>query len=128
MMNKVKDNINPDEGSKKARKSFASTYIKPMLDGSFLSKENSAKEFPFMAFLLFLIILFISNTFWAQETVRKINKYKEEVKELRIKSISIKAKLMDNTRQSHIAKKVKNLGLNESLKPPKKIYVKKEDQ
>lgn len=128
MMNEVKDNINPDEGPKKARKSFASTYIKPLLDGSFLSKESSAKEFPFMAFLLFLIILFISNTFWAQETVRKINKYKEEVKELRIKSISIKAKLMDNTRQSHIANKVKNLGLHESLKPPKKIYVKKEDQ
>ena len=78
-----------------------------------------------MAFLLFLIILFISNTFWAQGTVRKIDKYKQEVKELRIKSISIKAKLMDNTRQTQIANKVKNIGLEESLTPPKKIYVKK---
>ena len=127
-MNKIKDDTNPKKAPKKAKKSFANAYIKPLLDGSFLSKESSTKELPFMAFLLFLIIIFISNTFWAQGTIRKINKYKEEVKELRIKSISIKAKLMDNTRQSHIAEKVKNLGLNESLKPPKKIYVKKGDK
>lgn len=128
MMNKVKNDINPKEAPKKAKKSFASAYIKPLLDGSFLSKESSAKELPFMAFLLFLIIIFISNTFWAQGTVRKINKYKKEVKELRIKSISTKAKLMDNTRLSHIANKVKNLGLQESLKPPKKIYITKEEK
>lgn len=128
MMNKVKNDINPKEAPKKVKKSFATAYIKPLLDGSFLSKESSTKELPFMAFLLFLIIIFISNTFLAQGTVRRINKNKEEVKELRIKSISIKAKLMDNTRQSHIANMVKKLGLNESLKPPKKIYVKKEDK
>ncbi len=128
MMNKIKDDTNPKKAPEKAKKNFANAYIKPLLDGSFLSKESSTKELPFMAFLLFLIIIFISNTFWAQGTVRKINKYKDEVKELRIKSISIKAKLMDNTRQSHIANKVKNLGLNESLKPPKKIYVKKGEQ
>lgn len=81
-----------------------------------------------MAFLLFLIILFISNTFWAQGTVRKIDKYKQEVKELRIKSISIKAKLMDNTRQTQIADKVKNLGLQESLTPPKKIFIDKKSK
>jgi hypothetical protein len=127
-MNKVKNDINPKEAPKKVKKSFATAYIKPLLDGSFLSKESSTKELPFMAFLLFLIIIFISNTFLAQGTVRRINKNKEEVKELRIKSISIKAKLMDNTRQSHIANMVKKLGLNESLKPPKKIYVKKEDK
>lgn len=127
-MNKVKDDISPKKAPGKTKKSFANAYIKPLLDGSFLSTESSTKELPFMAFLLFLIIIFISNTFWAQGTVRKINKYKEEVKELRIKSISIKARLMDNTRQSHIVDKVKNLGLKESLKPPKKIYVKKENK
>jgi len=127
-MNKVKDDTNPNGKPKKAKKSFANAYIKPLLDGSFLSKESSTKELPFMTFLLLLIIIFISNTFWAQETVRKINKYKEDVKELRIKSISIKAKLMDNTRQTHIANMVENLGLKESLKPPKKIYVKNEEK
>ncbi|RLD38816.1 MAG: hypothetical protein DRI74_02740 [Bacteroidetes bacterium] len=127
-MNEFKDDTEPKKALKKAKKSFVNAYVKPLLDGSFLSKESSAKELPFMAFLLFLIILFISNTFWAQSTVRKIEKYKEEVKELRIKSISVKAKLMDNTRQTNIADKVAKLGLKESLKPPKKIYVKKEDK
>lgn len=125
-MNKINEEINSNNKSAKPKKSFASAYIKPLLDGSFLSKESSTKELPFMVFLLFLIIIFISNTFWAQSTVRKINKYKEDVKELRIKSISVKAKLMDNTRQSQISNKVKSLGLTESLMPPKKIYIQKE--
>ncbi|MDA3905105.1 MAG: FtsL-like putative cell division protein [Bacteroidales bacterium] len=125
-MNSNKKDISPNEEPKKARKNFVNAYVKPLLDGSLLSSENSAKELPFMAFLLLLIILFISNTFWAQSTARKINKYKQEVKELRIKSISVKSKLMDNTRQNQIADKVKSLGLKESLKPPKKIYVAKE--
>lgn len=128
MMNKIKDDIDLNKAPKKSKKNFASVYIKPLLDGSFLSRESSTKELPFMAFLLFLIILFISNTFWAQGTVRKIDKYKKEVKELRIRSISVKARLMDNTRQTHIAAKVKNLGLKESLKPLKKIYIKKEEK
>ncbi|MBN1651698.1 MAG: hypothetical protein JW857_10240 [Bacteroidales bacterium] len=127
-MNDFNKDIAPDEGHKKIQKNFASTYIKPLLDGRLFSGENSQKELPFMAFLLFLIILFISNTFWAQGTVRKIDKYKQEVKELRIKSISIKAKLMDNTRQTQIADKVKNLGLQESLTPPKKIFIDKKSK
>ncbi len=123
-MNNIKEDISPKKQTAKTQKNFISAYIKPWLDGSFLSKESSAKELPFMVFLLFLIILFISNTFWAQGTVRKIDRYTQEVKELRIKSISLKAKLMDNTRQTQIAGKVKDLGLVESLTPPKKIYIK----
>jgi len=126
-MNQIKEDKGPVLENWKPRKNFAKAYIKPLLDGSFLSRENSSKELPFMAFLLFLIIIFISNTFWAQGTVRKITKYKEEVKELRIKSISVKAKLMDNTRQTHIADMVEKFNLYESVKPPKKIYVEKED-
>lgn len=125
-MNNVKEEIKLKKGPAKSRKSFGSAYIKPLLDGSFLSKEGSSKELPFMGFLLLLIIIFISNTFWAQGTVRKIDKYEKEVKELRIKSISVKAKLMDNTRQTQVARRVKDLGLVESLRPPKKIYVEKD--
>jgi hypothetical protein len=127
-VNKINNHSELKKEVKRTKKSFASTYIKPLLDGSFLSSKSSTKEFPFMVFLLFLVILFISNTFWAQGTVRKITKCKNEVKELRIKSISVKAKLMDNTRQTKIAAKVKHMGLEESAQPPKKIYIKKENK
>ncbi|MBN2237394.1 MAG: hypothetical protein JW729_07530 [Bacteroidales bacterium] len=125
-MNNIKEDNSPNISKAKTKKSFAAKYIKPMLDGSFLSKETSSKELPFIAFILLLIILFISNTFVAQNTVRSINNYKQQVKELRIKSIAVKARLMDNTRQTQIANKVKKLGLHESLTPPKKIFIEKE--
>lgn len=127
-MNKVKENIEEKVVRPRNKKSFLSSYIKPLLDGTFLSKEKNAKELPFIGFILFLVIIFISNTFLAQNTVRKITRYKKEVKELRLKSISVKSKLMDNTRQTQVAQRVQNLGLHESLVPPKKIYVSKKDK
>lgn len=124
-MNKINENILPKEVAPKKKKSFGSIYIKPILDGTFLSKESAAKELPFISFLLLLIILFISNTFFAQNTARRIYKYKQEVKELRLKSISVKSKLMDNTRRTVIIEKVKDLGLIETLIPPQKIFAEK---
>ncbi|MFH1001600.1 MAG: FtsL-like putative cell division protein [Bacteroidota bacterium] len=127
-MNQVKENSEEKVQKTGNKKSFLNMYIKPFLDGTFLSKESHEKELPFVGWVLLLVIVFISNTFWAQDTVRKITHYKIEVQELRLKSIAVKSKLMDNTRQTQVAEKVRNLGLHESMTPPKKIYYKKNER
>lgn len=126
-MNQVKENSEEKVQKTGNKKSFLNMYIKPFLAGTFLSKESHEKELPFVGWVLLLVIVFISNTFWAQDTVRKITHYKIEVQELRLKSIAVKSKLMDNTRQTQVAEKVRNLGLHESMTPPKKIYYKKNE-
>jgi len=98
--------------------------IRPILDGSIISRERTEKNFPFIFYIILLIILFISNTFHAQDTQREIIRTKEEVKVLRIKSIYVKSLLMESTRPTKMAELVKGMGLKESEVPPQKIIVK----
>ncbi len=82
------------------------------------------RNFPFIFYIILLLILFISNTFRAQDTQRRINHTTEEVQTLRIKSIYMKSQLMESTRPTKMAKMVKKLGLQESTVPPQRIIVK----
>ena len=125
-MNKIKDIEQEDYLDQKARKklNFFVRYIRPILDGSFVSRERMEKNLSFIFYIILLIILFISNTFHAQDTQRRIEHAKEEVKVLRIKSIYMKSRLMESTRPTRMAELVKDMGLKESATPPQKIIVK----
>lgn len=123
-MNKVKEQEIAHKEKPIKKSNFFFRYIRPILDGSFISREKTEKNFPFIFYIILLIILFISNTFRAQDTQREINKTKEEVKALRIKSIYIKSQLMESTTPTKMADLVRHLGLKESEVPPRKIRVK----
>jgi len=69
-------------------------------------------------------LLYISNTHYAEKTVRKINSIQAEVEDLRADYTTLKADLMFASKQSEVARKVNAFGLKESLKPPYKIEVK----
>ena len=126
-MKKAKDIENKTKDKRQSRKtkSFLFRYVRPILDGSIISRERTEKDFPFIFFIIFILIIFISNTFRAQNTQREINKTKQEVQVLRIKSIYTKSLLMESTRPTKMAELVKNMGLKESEVPPRKIIVKK---
>lgn len=123
-MNKIKEKEIKQKKASKKKNNFFFRYIRPILDGSFISREKTEKNFPFIFYIILLIILFISNTFRAQDTQRQINKTKEEVKALRIKSIYMKSQLMESTTPTKMADLVKHLGLKESEVPPQKIHTK----
>ncbi|HYF69817.1 MAG TPA: FtsL-like putative cell division protein [Ohtaekwangia sp.] len=78
---------------------------------------------PKILFVMLLSILYISNTHYAEKTVRKINAIQAEVEDLRADYTTLKADLMFASKQSEVARKVKGFGLQESLKPPFKIQV-----
>lgn len=122
-MNKIKDIEEKEVKEAKKGNNFFFRYIKPILDGSVISRERTEKNFLFIFYIILLIILFISNTFKAQDTQRRIDNTKEEVNTLRIKSIYTKSLLMESTRPTRMAELVKDLGLSESSVPPQKIIV-----
>lgn len=78
---------------------------------------------PKILFGLFLGLLYISNTHYAEKTVRKIDHVQSEVEDLRADYTTLKSDLMFASKQSEVARKVKSLGLKESLNPPTKIVV-----
>lgn len=78
---------------------------------------------PKILFVMMLILLYISNTHYAEKTVRRIDHVQSEVEDLRADYTTLKSDLMFASKQSEVARKVRALGLKESLKPPTKIVV-----
>ena len=70
----------------------------------------------------------IANRNWSERTLRKIEVLQDELYELRSESVTLSAKLMDASRPSEVAKKVKEaeIGLQEPVKPPQKLIIEKE--
>jgi hypothetical protein len=78
---------------------------------------------PKIFFVLVLGLIYIGNTHYAEQTVRKINLIQAEVEDLRADYTTLKSDLMFGSKQSEVARKVKAFGLKESLIPPYKVVV-----
>jgi Bacteriodetes cell division protein (FtsL-like) len=81
------------------------------------------KYLPKILFVMVLGLIYISNTHYAEKTVRKINNIQAEVEDLRADYTTLKADLMFASKQSEVAKKVGAFELKESLTPPYKVEV-----
>lgn len=81
------------------------------------------KHLPKILFVIGLALIYISNTHYAEKTVRKISAMQAEVEDLRADYTTLKADLMFASKQSEVARKVGEIGLKESLKPPYKVVV-----
>lgn len=95
--------------------------FKNILGGSFLTNKTTRKNFSFLLFLAFLGIIYIGNSYYGEKNIRKVERMQKELRELRYKHISTKAKLMQGSRQSKVAATLEKKGIKESTVPPKKI-------
>ena len=75
-------------------------------------------------YLLFFLILYISNQHSVEKKIREINQVEKEVEELRTDYITLKNNYMFSKKETEVLKKVKKLGLQASKLPPEKILLK----
>lgn len=78
---------------------------------------------PKILYVMLLGLLYISNTHYGEKTVRRIDHVQSEVEDLRADYTTLKSDLMFASKQSEVARKVKSIGLKESLNPPTKVAV-----
>jgi hypothetical protein len=128
MENKFKDKAKPEvaEAPKApVKENKIVRSVASVVSGSFLSKEATIKNFPFVFFLSFLAICYIANGYYADDQVRKVNSLSNEIKELRTQYIVVKDSLVIKSKQTEVAKAlaVQQTGIVESVVPPKKIVV-----
>ena len=99
--------------------------VASVVSGSFLSKEVTINNFPFVFFLAFLAVCYIANGYYADDQVRKVNNLTNEIKELRTLYIVEKDSLVIKSKQTEVAKvlALKQTGIVESVVPPNKIVV-----
>ncbi|MGE0636252.1 MAG: FtsL-like putative cell division protein [Bacteroidia bacterium] len=132
-MNKLKEDIEipteaaPEKQEKAATNPPAARKVMRFLDGSFMTKENVVEMLPFLLFVSLIGILYIGNRYYSEKNVFRMNAISNELKELRSEYITTKSELMFKSKQSEVAKAIAETGLKESVVPPKKIVVTKEE-
>ncbi len=90
---------------------------------SYFEEGFPVQYLPKIFFVIALGLIYIGNTHYAEQTVRKINMIQIEVEDLRADYTTLKSDLMFSSKQSEVARKVKPYGLKESLTPPFKVVV-----
>lgn len=75
-------------------------------------------------YLLFFLIIYISNQHSVEKKIREISQLEKEVEELRTDYITLNNNYMFSRKETEILKRVKSLKLQSSKLPPEKITVK----
>ena len=107
----------------RGRNIFARVERALNIDGTF--DGLPVKFFPYVLFLFLLALIYIGNGHYAEKSIRKINRLEIEVEDLRADYTTLKAEYMLMGKQSEIAEKSGEIGLNESMEPPYKIVERK---
>ena len=100
--------------------------VQNVLGGNFLTKERAVRLLPFFLFLSLLAMFYIANTYVAEKTEREIQSLRKSLKELRYEYITTKSELMNQSQQSEVAKRLKDINIKESRVPPVKVIKKEE--
>lgn len=111
--------------AEKEKKTKKQNPIAAILSGSLLTQDAVVKHLPYMLFLAFLGLVYIANGYLAESSVREINRTQQEIKELRSEQISMKSELNNTIIESELKKIIaaREIGLQESIDPPKKILL-----
>jgi Bacteriodetes cell division protein (FtsL-like) len=123
MMGENKLKIDKKEESKGGGPSVFSGLEKRLKLEVYFEDGFPVKHLPKILFAMILGLIYISNTHYAEKTTRLINHAQTEVEDLRADFTTLKADVMFASKQSEVARRVKTLGLKESVKPPFKIVV-----
>lgn len=120
--NKLKIENNTEGKSSSGTTVFSGLERRLKLE-SYFEEGFPVKHLPKILFGMFLSLIYISNTHYAEKTTREINRAQSEVEDLRADFTTLKADVMFASKQSEVARRVKELGLKESVKPPYKIVI-----
>jgi hypothetical protein len=86
------------------------------------------KYFYYFGWIVILLVIYERIGFQSEQYVRNTIKLNKEVGDLRAEYTSIHAEYMKSGMQSNVIEKVKAVGLEENLTPPKKIFVKEDEE
>src|SRR5664279_213671 len=88
--------------SQQEKKELNVTSVRDLLTGTILTRTAVRKQLPFILFLVFMAIVYITNRYHAEKITRKSIALQEELNELRAQYTSTASELMFLSRQSQV--------------------------
>jgi len=111
----------------KSRRSSLFSKIESLLHiDSIFEQGLPVRYLPYILYVMAIGIFYIGNTHYAEKNIRLIDRLDTQVEDLRADYTTLKADYMFASKQSEVARKTKDMGLEESLEPPRKIIIEKE--
>ena len=92
--------------------------ISSILKGEFIAEKSNTKLIPFLLLIVFLVLVNIRSSFYAEMLLKESISLEEEVADLRLVYITTKSDLMSMHRRSVIENIVQNQGLKTAVNPP----------
>ena len=83
-----------------------------------LSDKVFFKNLPFVFFLTFLGVLYITNSYYLEQTVREMEVVKNKINDQNNEFVITKTQVSINGQRNEVVNKVFRLGLRESKNPP----------
>jgi hypothetical protein len=111
----------------KKTKRLSARNFKSILGGTILASDQVTNQLPFIFFLAFLGIALITNRYWTEKTIRKMEMVRDSLKEYKTESVIHETELMYINRPSEVTRRVieRKIDLVEPVEPAKRIKVKK---
>ncbi len=122
------EQVSQPKPQKKIKKNIFNKLFLDVLGGDFLAQDWARRQVNYILFLAAIALVYIANSFYTEGIARKIDTISRDLKELQFEYISSKSKLMHESKQSELTRKLKQTGLKESVEPVKKIVTNKNNK
>lgn len=106
-------------------KGRANKVIADIMGGDFFSKDSFVSLFPFLLYVVFLLMIYITNVYIAEDVSREIARMNRRAEDLHVEYVYLESEITKITKQSNMAKMLKDKGIKESVEPLRKIVVDK---
>lgn len=126
---KVEEQIRPEpepENVVSAKRKKTNKVVADVMGGEMFSRESFVKMFPFILYIVFLSMMYITNVYIAEDMNREVARLKLKSENLHVEYVYLKSEITSITKQSNMVKMLKKQGIKESVEPLKKIVVEKE--
>ncbi len=122
-MNKVRHDAEVAKKKSVPTSKRARSFISVLNVFGRFDKIALSKWMLYFFFLTALALIYIGNSYKAEQTVRQLDQTEKDIRELRSEYISGKSELMVSSKQTGVAAAVISRGIKESTVAPKKIVV-----
>lgn len=107
-------------------KSKANRLVADIMGGDIFTKDGFVSLFPFLVYIVFLSMFYITNVYIAEDMSREIARLNRKVEDLHVEYVYLKSEITKVTKQSNMAVMLKDKGIKESVEPLRRIVVEKE--
>jgi len=123
-METVKNKNGNMSRSKQAENSSA---IAQILNGEFLTKDFVLRNLNFIFFIIFLLLLSVSEGYYGKQLFEEVEAREKEIEEITAEYVEAKAKLEEITQRQVLIDKLEQRGLKETVNPTKVIRIQADD-